>query len=103
MFALGLACFSRRQCLPATLQLRRREESLSLTLWVVINILTRVGMFVAYAPGLGKVHHLRENTKHTVCLIRDMRIRAMKLRDVSRGDRSDALFGEKRIEKEFDA
>jgi len=69
---------------------------------VSFDILAWIGATRSHSPGLGKVHHLRQNAKGAVGLIRNMGHGAMQLGDIGRRHRADTLLGKKWIEKQLD-
>ena len=69
---------------------------------VAFDVLTRVGVLVADAPGLGEAHHFREDAERTVRLVGNVRISTMEISDIGRGNAAGALGAEERVDEEFD-
>jgi hypothetical protein len=102
IFGFGLVHLCSGQCLSKTLQFLRRKEPLALAFGITFDVFARIGVLVPDPPGLGKIHHLRQDAERAVCLIGDMRQGAVKLSNVGRRNRTSALFGKERVEEQFD-
>jgi len=71
----------------------------ALTFRIAFDVLARIGVLVPYPPGLGKIHHLRQDAEGAVCLTGDMRQGAVQLSNVGRRYGASALLAKKRIEE----